>query len=210
MPPITQVRELDIAEALYHVDEDHAAVVDFRPVPEYLDVHIPGSLALVYEFGPGMAGRARDCLPLWLPLVLLDHPDIDMRHAAGALRGKGFDVVGYLRDGINRWAAERGRPASIEILEDQPASSGTLLHVGDAGAAAPEGALSIPIERLWDRVGDVPREAPVTIVGGYGVRAALAVGILERAGIGPVSFWKTVSGPLAGALTGRHGHPIVT
>ena len=53
---------LEFVDALASRDEG-AAFVDLRPTDDYLEVHIPGSLSLVYEFGPGMAARARDWAP---------------------------------------------------------------------------------------------------------------------------------------------------
>ncbi len=91
--PTTTLRELDVDDARAYVDGG-AALVDLRPVDDFLDVHVRGSLPLVYEFGPGMASRARDCLPLDLPLILLGTHDADVDNAAASLRGKGFAVLG--------------------------------------------------------------------------------------------------------------------
>ncbi|MGH2736749.1 MAG: rhodanese-like domain-containing protein [Actinomycetota bacterium] len=180
--------ELPFEEALAHHDEG-AAWVDLRSVDAYLDVHLPGALALLYEFGPGMASRARDCIPLGLPLMLLDADNADMTHAAASLKGKGFEVVGRVADGINRWAEARSAPASTEILQGS-SPQGAVLDVADPGARPGEGALSIPIERLWGRVGELAEHERVTIASGYGVRAALAVGILERAAL-QVVYWRS-------------------
>jgi rhodanese-related sulfurtransferase len=112
------LRTLEFDEALAQHDEG-ATFVDLRRVDSYLEVHIPGSLSLQYEFGPGLASRARDCLPLSLALILIETPDADMTNAAASLRGKGFEVLGVVDDGVNQWAATRGSPASTEIIEAQ-------------------------------------------------------------------------------------------
>jgi hydroxyacylglutathione hydrolase len=176
---------LDVADDA--VDEG-AAFVDLRPIPDYLDVHIPGSLALLYEFGPGMASRARDCLPLSLPLVLLDDAGSDLMNGAASLRGKGFTVLGRLEGGISQWAKAHGTPASTEVV-DAPADGATVLDVSDPGAPAATGAVTIPIEGLWTRVHELEGKGPVVICAGRGIRAALAVGMLERAGIDVVFWW---------------------
>lgn len=165
---------------------DGAAYVDLRPMKDHLEVHIPGSLGLVYEFGPGMGARARDCLPLSLPLVLLPGPEVDAVHAAATLRGRGFEVVGELRNGVEEWGAHHGTPASTEQLDRLPTGA-TALHVLDPGATPPEGAVTIPAETLWDRTEELSR-GPIVIVAGFGLRATLAVGILERAGFTDVSI----------------------
>lgn len=170
--------------------EQGAAYVDLRPIPEYLDVHIPGSIALLYEMGPGMATRARDCLPLSVPLILLGDDHADEMHAAASLRGKGFVVLGALEDGINAWAQRHGAPASTDVYESTEPPSGNLLDVNDSGAPRVETARRVSIERLWDDVGEVVDVGRLIIVAGYGVRAAIAIGILERAGARNLGFWK--------------------
>ena len=156
-----------------------AAFVDLRPASSYLEVHIPGSLSLSYEFGPGLASRARDCLPLDLPLVLIDDPAADMPHVAASLRGKGFDVIGRVRNALREWGDAHGPPRSTETISEAAPGS-TILDVGDPGARVPEGATRIPLERLWSRVPELA--GAVTVVAGFGVRASLAIGILEHNG----------------------------
>jgi rhodanese-related sulfurtransferase len=172
------VRDLEFEEAAAAVDRG-AAFVDLRPIESYLEVHIRGSLALLYEFGPGMASRARDCLPLSLPLVLLDLGHGDLVNAAASLRGKGFTVLGQVPDGINQWAAAGGSPVSTEIVGP---GQGFVLDVGDPGTHPGEDALRIPVESLWGRAPELDADEAITVASGYGVRAALAVGILERFG----------------------------
>src|ERR687892_1863451 len=113
------LKQLSFDYALAAVDAG-AAFVDLRSVDAYLEVHIPGSIALLYEFGPGMASRARDCLPLDLPLVLLDDGGSDLMNAAASLRGKAFTVLGRLEGGASEWAKAHGAPASTEVV-DAPA-----------------------------------------------------------------------------------------
>lgn len=185
----TTLRQLDFHEALAHVGHG-GAFVDLRPIDDYLDVHVPGSLALLYEFGPGMAARARDCLPLSVPLVLLDLGHGDTVNAVGALRGKGFTVAGSVNDGINRWIETGGSPTSTEVLESARASGGIALEVGDPGTGETRGARHVPIELLWSRLEEFRNEPRVVVVAGIGVRAALAVGMLERAGVEEIVFWK--------------------
>lgn len=189
MAVLTTLKQLDFEEAV-HLTTDGAAFVDFRPIDKYLAGHIPGSLPLVYEAGPGMPSRARDCLPLDLPLILLDAPLVDFSNAAAGLRGKGFSVVGRVDGALDRWRAVKGGL----VATDEPANTpdaDVMLDVGDPGAIAPQGAFRISVERLWaelDRLEGVER---IVIVSGVGVRAALAVGMLERAGVKKVQIWRT-------------------
>jgi len=185
----TTLRDLDFDDAGTLVDEG-AAFIDLRPVDAYLDVHVPGSLELLYEFGPGMAARARDCLPLDLALILLDFGDADLINAAAALRGKGFTVLGSVADGINAWAERRGPPGSTDVVRGAHAPEGLVLDVCDPGAERVPGAVRIPIEQLWRRVDEVASEPHVVVAAGAGVRGSLAVGILERAGVNDIVFWR--------------------
>jgi rhodanese-related sulfurtransferase len=185
---VTTLVEIPVDSALELIDRG-AAVVDLRPIDDFLDVHVPGSLPLLYEAGPGMAARARDCLPLSLPLLLAHRADVDMASAAAAFRGKGFSVLGVVADIVNGWAEARGAPASTEVVTGSGAPRGTVLDVGDPGAPRVEGAVRVPVEKLWGRTHEVDAGEPVVVVSGFGVRAGLAVGILERAGREPV-VWR--------------------
>jgi rhodanese-related sulfurtransferase len=187
MPVTTTLLELGFDEAVGAVDGG-AVFVDLRPSQDYLDVHIPGSLGLMYEFGPGMAARARDCVPLDVSLILLDDEVSDCTHAAASLRGKGFEVLGKVTDAVNKWAEARS-VKSTEVLTGDDAPDATILDVGDPGAKQHDGSTRVPMERLWMQAPDLAGESPIAVIAGFGVRAALAVGILEHAGTADVLVW---------------------
>lgn len=193
MPVTTTVKRLTFDEAL-EVVEMGGGLIDLRPTQPYLDAHVPGALDVMYESGPGMATRARDCLPLGIPYVLLDLGHGDLALAAAALRGKGFTVVGAVQDSLNQWAAKGRRIASTEVANGSTPPHGTVLHVADPGVSAPEGAVQIPADTLWPRCDELDRAQPVVVVAGWGVRAGLAVGILERNGFEDVVMWRPQSG----------------
>jgi rhodanese-related sulfurtransferase len=194
VPNLTALRPLAFDDALQLHDEG-AAFVDLRPTDEYLEVHIPGALGLLYETGPGMPVRARDCIPLHTGLILLDVEGLDLDIAAAALKGKGFTVLGRVSDGVNQWVAQGGRPGSTEVHSGRTPPEGVLLDVGDPGARAPAGVKRIPAERMWISAEDFTDRGQVVLVAGYGVRAALTVGMLERAGVRDIVFWKTRPAP---------------
>ena len=187
------IRDLSFSEAAKSIDAG-AAFVDLRPVEQYLDVHIPGSLSLLYERGPGFQSRARDCIPLNVPLILLGREGVDMVNAAASLRGRGFDVPGQVTDGINEWSRWYGTPASTETYRGPEPTQGVVLDVYDPGAIPLDNSTQIPIEKLWSRSAEVAGESLVFVAAGRGVRAALAVGILERAGTPDIIYWNTLSG----------------
>lgn len=184
------LKTLSFSHATRATDEG-AVFVDMRPVAAYLDVHIAGSLSLLYERGPGFGSRARDCIPLEVPLILLADDAIDMVQAAASLRGKGFHVIGQLPDGVNEWSRWYGTPASTETYRGPQPRRGTVVHVNDPGTAGLKDPTTIPIEQMWARASELKDEGRVVVASGYGVRAALAVGILERAGVPEIVFWQT-------------------
>lgn len=174
------MHEFELTEAVRAVKAG-AAFVDLRPAPTFLDVHIPGSLCIHYESGPGMPSRARDCIPLEVPFVILDEGHGHIRNAAASLRGKGFKVLGAIKEATSAWGAKYGHPASTEVITS-PAENDLVLDVRDPGARRYEGATLLPLERLWCDVGSLPPNRRVVVLAGAGVRAALAVGMLERHG----------------------------
>lgn len=184
------LKRLSFSEALHHVDQG-AAWIDLRDVPSYLEVHIPGSLSLLYESGPGFQSRARDCIPLEVPLVLIERADVDMVAAGSSLRGRGFGVVGTVADAVNEWSRSHGTPASTDTYRGPSPTNSLVLDVSDPGTTGVGEALRIPIEQLWATAGDLAAEPRVVIASGYGVRAALAVGVLERAGVAETIVWQT-------------------
>lgn len=193
MPVTTTVKRLSFDEAL-EVVEMGGALIDLRPTEPYLDAHVPGALDVLYETGPGMSTRARDCLPLGIPYVLLDLGYGDLALATAALRGKGFSVVGSVPDSLNQWAAKGRRIASTEVVTGTAPPDGTVLHVADPGVTAPEGAVTIPADSLWPRCDELDRSTRVVVVAGWGVRAGLAIGILERNGFEEVVMWRPQDG----------------
>jgi rhodanese-related sulfurtransferase len=186
------IKDLSFSEATRNIDAG-GAFVDLRPVQAYLDVHIHGSLSLLYERGPGFQSRARDCIPLKVPLVLLDSEEVDMVHAAASLRGRGFKVPGKLTDGVNEWARWYGTPASTEVYRGPEPRQGLVLDVSDPGAGPLKNAMTIPVEQLWAGASKIAGESRIFVAGGRGVRAALAVGILERAGAKDVVYYDTLA-----------------
>jgi rhodanese-related sulfurtransferase len=190
VPVATTLKTLRFDDAAHEVALG-AAFVDLRAIKSYLAQHIPGSLALLYEDGPGMPSRARDCLPLEVPLIILDTPGIDLANAAAALRGKGFNVLGKVHDALESWRSSGRTLSSTEVVAAPPTSD-AVLDVGDPGGSAPSDAMHVPIESLWRQLDELRGVSRVVVVAGHGVRAALAVGMLERANVATVQLWRTL------------------
>lgn len=190
---LTTLQTIELDDALAQVERG-ALLCDLRPAADYLEVHIPGSIGLVYEFGPGMAGRARDCIPLDIPLILLSSENANMHHAAASLRGKGFHVMAQVENALNLWADSHGKLGSTEIAEGPVPPTEPVVDVGDFGRRKHPSSLQIPIEVLWSRMEELRAKGSVTVLCGKGLRAALAVGMLERVDVS-VRLWRNNDGP---------------
>jgi rhodanese-related sulfurtransferase len=169
-----------------------ALAIDLRPVADYLAGHIHGSIPLLFEPGPGLGGRARDLLPLDARLVLLDDGVSPLERAADSFRGKGFDVVGALAGGVRAWADPLVTTPVIQLADVRDVLA--LINVSDPGTVLPPAygvGASIPVERLWDEASELGRGWDLGILAGYGVRAAAAVGILEKLGFTRLTFVRT-------------------
>jgi rhodanese-related sulfurtransferase len=166
--------------------------VDLRSVDGYLARHAAGTIPLLYEAGPGLGGRARDLLPLDARIVLLADGTSPLDKAADSFRGKGFEVVGYVEGGVDAWPGEPvGTPQTS--LADAPVEL-VLIDVADPGTLLPpeRGAQArIPAERLWARAEELHPTWAIGVLAGWGVRAAAAVGILEKLGFGRITFVRT-------------------
>jgi rhodanese-related sulfurtransferase len=173
------------------IAEQQGLLIDIREVDDYIAGHIRGSISNLWEAGTGFATRARDLLPLDSPLIMVEHPDLPTEDAAQQLRGKGFDVVGALAGGIEGWP-EPSEVVATRVLEvDELPGDLFYLHVYDPGTQAPQSPFHIAVERLWERFGEISDYRRIGVLAGYGVRAAAAVGILERLGIPEVVFIRT-------------------
>ena len=212
MPTVTDLRGLTAARCRQLLDAG-ALMVDLRTPTEYLQVHVKASIPLLYEAGPGLGGRARDLLPLGARVILLEDPTSPLDKATDAFRGKGFDVVGYFPGGVDAWPEPAGGTPVVAL--GQTPLDMVLLDVADPGTVIPptrRAHVRIPVEHLWDDATQVlDRGADIGVLAGWGVRAAAAIGILERLGLPKLSYVRTRGAgerpPTAGANFFRAGGP---
>jgi rhodanese-related sulfurtransferase len=213
VPPASgsTLRSLNVARARELLAGD-ALAIDLRPIGDYLAGHIHGSIPLLFEAGPGLGGRARDLLPLDARLVLLDDDVSPVERAADSFRGKGFDVVGALAGGVNAWPDPLVATPVIQLADVPDVLA--LIDVSDPGTALPPGhgvGARIPVERLWEESGELGRTWDLGVLAGYGVRAAAAVGILEKLGFTKLTFVRTrrpgERPPMAPPVVFRAGGP---
>jgi rhodanese-related sulfurtransferase/glyoxylase-like metal-dependent hydrolase (beta-lactamase superfamily II) len=168
--------------------DDGALLVDVRPVAEYADRHVPGSLSI----------PLREAFATWLgwlappeqPLLVLRSAGQDPDEVAWQAAKIGYDaVVGELVGGIDGWMA-----AGLPVTETRVVRPGTLVgpEALDVRLAAEYAAGHVPGARHVE-LGALPAHAaqlpdrPVVVMCSHGERAATGASLLERAGRHDVS-----------------------
>ena len=173
-----------------HLVAEGALLIDLRPPDDYLRMHLRGSICLMFEDGPGFSGRGRDLIPLDRKLILVDDDATALDLAAAMLRSRGFDVIGATPE-VRHWPQEWASHTEIFDLDQLPKGRARI-DVGDPGVKVPEGTRVIPVELLWSAAADLDSNGAFAILGGWGVRAAAAVGILESLGFSKVCYAHTL------------------
>jgi hydroxyacylglutathione hydrolase len=184
------LRPLSVEEAL----APGTQVLDTRDPAEFAGAHVAGSVNI------GLAGSyatwAGTVLERELPIVLVAEPG---REEESALRlGRiGFDnVAGHLDGGMQ---ALDERPQLIARIERITAATlAEQLDGPDAPAvldvrterewreARIDRSVNIPLGRLAQRLGEVPREGPVVVHCATGYRSSIAASLLRRHGFAEI------------------------
>jgi glyoxylase-like metal-dependent hydrolase (beta-lactamase superfamily II)/rhodanese-related sulfurtransferase len=171
-----------------------ARVVDGRGRSDFAAAHLPGSLNV--ELGDTFAAYVGWLVAFDAPLVLIvpdPAPEATME-AARQLHRIGFDHVGGVLDGgLEAWQAS-GRPVT-----SYPTTTGAAVVAAQARGEPVElldvrqpiewrddgsvpGARRIFVGELPDRLGELPRDRPITVLCRSGQRAAIAASLLDGAG----------------------------
>lgn len=198
-------------EKVLHLGDRGAQLLDIREPAEYAKGHLAGSINI--GLGGQFATWAGTVLDRSKPIVIISEPGREYE-AATRLGRIGFDhILGYLNDGMEALA---DRPDLVWPTE----RSGVLVAAEELESAAPlllldvrsplewerkhiRGSLNIPLNRLQDRIAEVPcdRRIAVHCAGGY--RSSIAVSILHQHGItnlieiaGGLAAWEAASLPV--------------
>ena len=181
--------------AVLDLQWEGAQLLDVRDSADYEGAHITNSLNI------GLGGRfatfAGILLAKDVPIVLIAEPGRE-EEAAMRLGRIGFDhVAGFLEGGM---ASLEGRP-DVTSRTDRitPAALQERLVLAEAPAVLDvrtenefleskiKGSRNIPVNRLEERVKEVPNDTPVVVYCESGYRSSMALGILERQGLTNVS-----------------------
>jgi hydroxyacylglutathione hydrolase len=172
------------------------ALIDVRARERFASQHVARALAAPYS-RDALAGRATALLAPGEPLAIMGENVAVAAEAAAILGESGRNPVhGYLAASAADLQA-RGLPfaalesISIDDLASRVAEGATLvLDVRDRfewenGVIA--GALLLSLGELRGRLGELPRDRPLSVVCESGTRATVAASLLCRHGLGQVS-----------------------
>ena len=188
-----------------------AQILDVRESTEYAKGHLAGSINI--GLGGQLATWAGTILDRSKPIVIISEPDREYE-AAIRLGRIGFDhLLGYLRGGMAAlcdrpdlvWPTER---AGVLIAAEELDSAEPPFVLDVRGPHEWEGkhiknAVNIPLNRLQERISEVPcdRRIAVHCAGGY--RSSIAVSILHQHGItnlveiaGGLAAWEAAGLPV--------------
>lgn len=181
------------------IDPD-AWVIDLRPREKYFAGHLPGSLNI--EWGSSFAPWAGWLVPFGEPVHLVLDTLQNPTWAATELGRIGYRVVGATTD-LAGVELRTGRTAGVADVEAAIRSGQVVVDVRDPN----ERAISHPRGTIHRYVPDLREAIPgsdsdeVWLMCASGFRAAIAAGLVERAGRNPVTV---TSGGVSGLL---EAHP---
>ena len=184
--PIT----LDQVVALHEVG---AQLLDTRDPTDFAAAHLRGSLNI--GLGGQYATWAGTLLSRDHPIVVIADPQREYESAV-RLGRIGFDnVAGYLKDGLRSVASRPELTATTErlspaVASERAAAGSLVLDVRTPGERAQKhiaGSVSIPLNRLIDRAGELPHDRPTVVYCAGGYRSSIAASLLHTLGFSRVS-----------------------
>ena len=178
-PQLPQLDRFDAGTVERHV-ADGALVVDARPIAEFADGHIPGSISNALR--PVFASWLGWITDLDRPIVIVAGDGQDRDEIVRQCLDIGHDsIVGELDGGIDAWRAAGGMIVGIPLVTAAEVVS-TVIDVrqrSEYETGHVPGALNIELASLADSA--VPG-GPVTVMCGHGERAMTGASILTRRG----------------------------
>jgi rhodanese-related sulfurtransferase len=174
---------------------DGAVVLDGRDSSLHSPRHLKGSINI--GLGGSYATWAGTVLDRAAPIVILTSPGCEYE-AALRLGRIGFDqVVGYLENGIDAVTARPDRIGSATRLS--PAALHGLIESGDPPfvidvrtrsereAGYIRNSVHIPLNRLSERINEVPPRRSIVVYCRRGYRSSIAASLLRRQGFPEVT-----------------------
>ena len=183
---------LDRALAL---QAEGAQVLDTRDPGEFAAAHLAGSINI--GLGGQYATWAGTMLAHDRPIVIVADPGREVESAI-RLGRIGFDqVAGYLRDGLRSLEARPDLTATTErvsapLAAQRLAGADPPLAVDvraprERDAKRIDGSISIPLNHLSERLGELPHNRPLLVFCAGGYRSSIAASLLQQQGFAGVS-----------------------
>jgi hydroxyacylglutathione hydrolase len=188
-----------------------AQVLDTREPAEFASAHLAGSINI--GLGGQYATWAGTVLSRDRPIVVIAVPGRESE-AAMRLGRIGFDnVAGYLQDGLrslearpelmrttNRLSAEL---AATRLASENPPLGVDVRAPGERMAAHIPGSLHVPLNRLAERIHELPKDRPLLVYCAGGYRSSIAASLLQHHGFadvseiaGGIAAWETAQLPV--------------
>jgi len=186
-----------------------ALVVDTRPIADYAQAHIRGSLSIAFRasFATWLGWLAPEGAHL---LFVLGDDSLDAVVDESLLVGY-ESFAGYLSGGIDAWERARLEVASISSADAQAVrraivDGAAVLDVREPSEHATghiESSINVPVGSLSANLARVPRDRPIVTYCELGERSTSAASILEAAGYedvrnldGGMIAWRQAGMPL--------------
>jgi glyoxylase-like metal-dependent hydrolase (beta-lactamase superfamily II) len=206
-----ELRPLALDQVL-ELHAEGAQLLDTREPAEYAASHLAGSINI--GLGGQYATWAGTILSRDRPIVIIANPGAE-RESALRLGRIGFDhVEGYLQGGLasleSRPDLTRTTTRLAPSLAAQLIANDELLTVdvrtpNEREVKRISESVGIPLNRLNDRLSELPKDRPLIVYCAGGYRSSIAASLLQNAGFadvvelaGGVAAWETAQLPLTG------------
>jgi rhodanese-related sulfurtransferase len=179
------------------VQQSGGQILDTRDPNDFAAAHLAGSINI--GLGGQYATWAGTVLNHDDPIVIVADPGRE--HESATRLGRiGFDhIAGYLKDGLSSLARRPDLTATTErisppVAHERLASSAPVApilidvrtpHEHEEKHVA--GSISVPLNHLIERVGQLPTDRPIVLHCAGGYRSSIAASILQARGFHDVS-----------------------
>ena len=205
------LRPIELEEIL-QLGEKGAQLLDAREAADYAKGHLAGSLNI--GLGGQYATWAGTLLDRSRPIAIIAEPGREVE-ASVRLGRIGFDhVLGYLAGGMQAlasrpdlvWPTDRISVliAAEKLAEPKPPLVVDVRTPREWAGGHIEGSLNLPLNRLQERIAEVPRDRAIAVHCEGGYRSSIAASILHQYGItnvaeiaGGFAAWKAAQLPVA-------------
>jgi len=184
------LRPVDLDDVL-QLGDAGAQVLDVRDPAEYAKGHLAGSINI--GLGGQFATWAGTLLDRAKPIVLIAEPGRE-QEAAVRLGRIGFDhVKGFLANGMEAladrpdlvWPTERMTAPMLaeELAGEDPPLLLDVRNPREWEAKHIDGSVNVPLNRLQERIAEIPRTRRIAVHCAGGYRSSIAASVLHQNGI---------------------------